>query len=217
MPGIQVTNFDGGKSNITYQNVPKQCPFCHKNITPRIFQGFTKSSFLEIVFQCPDDECGRIFTAFYSKNENNQFAVNSVSIGTFQEEEFSQNIKDLSKSFTEIYNQALKSESLKLNHLTGIGLRKALEFLIKDYLINNNPEKEEKIKKKFLGKCIDEYVDNQNIKEMSVRAAWLGNDETHYIKKWEDKDIGDLKKLIQITLHWIEMELLTKQYKEDMS
>jgi hypothetical protein len=51
---------------------------------------------------------------------------------------------------------------------------------------------------------------------MAERATWLGNDETHYVRKWEDKDINDLKILIKVTLHWIEMELLTEQYKTEM-
>ncbi len=48
------------------------------------------------------------------------------------------------------------------------------------------------------------------------RAVWLGNDQTHYLRKWEDKDLADLKRLIQLTLHWIEMDELTKKTLEDM-
>jgi hypothetical protein len=103
-----------------------------------------------------------------------------------------------------------------LTEICGIGYRKALEFLIKDYLISNLPDEEEHIKKKLLGKCINDYVENPNIKEMAKRAVWLGNDETHYIRRWENKDINDLKILIDITVHWIEMEVLTNKYKDDM-
>lgn len=30
------------------------------------------------------------------------------------------------------------------------------------------------------------------------RAAWLGNDETHYVRKWPEKDVKDLKSLNRI-------------------
>ncbi len=60
-----------------------------------------------------------------------------------------------------------------------------------------------------LAACIAKYVTNDRIKATAARAAWLGNDESHYVRKWEDKDLEDLKKLIQLTVHWIEMEELT--------
>jgi len=49
-----------------------------------------------------------------------------------------------------------------------------------------------------------------------VRAVWLGNDETHYLRKWEQKDLTDLKNLIGLTVHWIEMEELTETVMKDM-
>lgn len=77
-------------------------------------------------------------------------------------------------------------------------------------------EKEKEIKKTFLGKCIDVYVSNENIKQIAKRATWLGNDETHYEKIWKDKDLKDLKTLIQLTVKWIEMEETTKRAIKDM-
>ncbi len=47
-------------------------------------------------------------------------------------------------------------------------------------------------------------------------AAWLGNDETHYERRWVDKDVEDLRRLIDITCHWIEMNVLTAQYRQEM-
>jgi hypothetical protein len=52
-----------------------------------------------------------------------------------------------------------------------------------------------------LANCLSQYIDNVNIKSIGHRAIWLGNDETHYVRKWETKDLGDLKKLIDITFH----------------
>ncbi|GBF44630.1 hypothetical protein LPTSP2_39330 [Leptospira ellinghausenii] len=89
--------------------------------------------------------------------------------------------------------------------------------MIKDYLIIKTPEEEEKIRKELLGNSIKNRISDQNIKSCAERAAWLGNDETHYIKKWEDKDINDLKILLQLTVKWIEAEILTKSYLENMN
>jgi hypothetical protein len=43
-----------------------------------------------------------------------------------------------------------------------------------------------------------------------------GNDETHYVRQWEDKDITDLKTLIPPTVNWIETILLTRKYMQSM-
>ena len=115
-----------------------------------------------------------------------------------------------------IYNQAFSAEQYNLTEICGVGYRKALEFLIKDYLIINNPDETEKIQKKLLGSCISEYIDNTRLKSVAKRAVWLGNDETHYIRKWETKDLQDLKKLIELTLHWIEMETLSESLESEM-
>ena len=91
-----------------------------------------------------------------------------------------------------------------------------MEFLIKDYLIKKSSEKEKEIKKKSLGDCIKELIDNTRIKEIAKRATWLGNDETHYFRKWEDKDLEDLKRLIEITVHFITMEIESDRYMGEM-
>jgi hypothetical protein len=93
---------------------------------------------------------------------------------------------------------------------------KALEFLIKDYLCRLRPDDADEIKRVQLGPYIENYVDNEKVKSTAARAVWLGNDETHYLRKWEDKDLEDLKKLIQLTVHWIEMEELTDSVVKEM-
>jgi len=54
------------------------------------------------------------------------------------------------------------------------------------------------------------------VKDCVERAVWLGNDETHYVRKWEASDISDLKMLIDLTAHWMTSELLTERYLKDM-
>jgi hypothetical protein len=100
--------------------------------------------------------------------------------------------------------------------ICGPGYRKALEFLIKDYVIGSIPDKAAEVKRLLLGRCIQEYVGDGKVKLVAARAVWLGNDETHYERKWEDKDLNDLKTLIGLTVHWIEMDELTKKALKDM-
>jgi len=77
-----------------------------------------------------------------------------VSPNKAQQISFSETIIKVSPAFVEIYNQALAAESQNLTQLVGIGIRKALEFLVKDFAVRGKPEQEDEIRKEFLGKCI---------------------------------------------------------------
>ncbi|HKW51947.1 MAG TPA: hypothetical protein VJQ53_09460 [Candidatus Eisenbacteria bacterium] len=48
------------------------------------------------------------------------------------------------------------------------------------------------------------------------RATWLANDETHYERRWEDRDIKDVKNLVRLTVNAVENALLMAQYVQDM-
>ena len=91
-----------------------------------------------------------------------------------------------------------------------------MEFLIKEYLINQEPGNREVIEKKMLYPCIKDHVSDLRIKTVAERAVWLGNDETHYVRKWEGKNMEDLKRLIDLVVHWIEAEELTKAFELEM-
>jgi len=63
---------------------------------------------------------------------------------------------------------------------------------------------------------IREYVGSDQLKAVAERAAWLGNDETHYKRRWEDKDLTHLKTLVDLTIYWIEAEITTAEFIESM-
>lgn len=83
-----------------------------------------------------------------------------------------------------------------------MGYRKSLEFLIKDYCSYKFPSDIAKIQSMLLGQCINEYIDDDQIKKLSKVSVWIGNDETHYIRKFEDKDINNLKRFIDTTVYF---------------
>jgi len=207
---------DNGQLSI--DGYPNNCPFCHKSITPNVLQGHLRTVVLEVLLYCPDEECRKGFLGYYEYDSYYQCWVfnGQVTQGNIIGRDFSETIIEISDSFVTIYNQAYAAEQQNLTEICGVGYRKALEFLIKDYAILKVPTEKEKIEKKLLGTCISDYVDDTRIKSVAKRAAWLGNDETHYIRKWEGKNLEDLKKLIDLTVHWIEMETLTKSFETEM-
>jgi hypothetical protein len=130
--------------------------------------------------------------------------------------EIPENVRPLSPRFNVVYAQALAAESLYLEELTGVGLRKALEILVKDYAISRRPEDHKRIETQLLGQCIQEFLDDRYLRECAERATWLGNDETHYRRIWSGQDIDDLKRLIRLCLAWLNYALETERYVKQM-
>ena len=60
------------------------------------------------------------------------------------------------------------------------------------------------------------YIEDDRIQKVAERALWVGNDETHYLKIWKGKDLNDLLNLIDLTIHWIEIEHGTEKYQNEM-
>jgi len=67
-----------------------------------------------------------------------------------------------------------------------------------------------------IGKCINDHIEHEKIKELAKRAVWLGNDEAHFVRKWENKSIDDLKLLIELVVNWISHVLLTEKLINEM-
>jgi len=107
----------------------------------------------------------------------------------------------------EIYEQAYKSEMLGLDQLCGIGYRKSIEFLIKDFIIIQNLEAKDDVAKKQLSPCIKEFIQSKHIKSLAIACAWIGNDETHYTRKHEDYSLGHLKAFVGALVTYIDSEL----------
>jgi len=224
MPAL---NTDSG--SIPYDKFPDVCPICHHAIAPT-FVHATLSTLqdkigvlMDAAFKCTRHTCARMFIGRYNRpsTQGNKatgtFKLQASVPLEFEKPSVYSEIVELSPGFCDVYCQATAAEKYQLDQISGVGYRKALEFLIKDYCIHKNPDKKDSIQSKFLGSCIKEFIDDQNIKVCAERAAWLGNDETHYIRKWDDKDISDLKILIELTIGWVRNNVLTEKYLKEMN
>jgi hypothetical protein len=195
---------------------PELCPICNHYIAPQYLMIHKKgNNITEILCGCPRVQCNSLFFAVYEYQEpfyefRYYYPESKVN------KEFPEEVSILSPSFVEIYNEAYHAEQEGLGLIAGVGYRKALEFLIKDYSISINPDEKEKIEKMLLKQCVDKYIDYHEIKEMAKLAILIGNDETHYVRKFENKDIQDLKKLIDLTVYFLSMTLKAKRYTEEI-
>jgi hypothetical protein len=169
--------------------------------------------------------CGNILVATYTIETKGWGGLRAQLVSGppehyFEVQQFDAPICAISPTFCAIYNEAKHAEHCGLLRICGAGYRKALEFLIKDYLIRHkfvgNRALAKEIATAPLATCIDKYIDDKGIQDAAHRAAWLGNDETHYVRKWTDKDLEDLKDLIAITVSWIALHVRLRGHLKSM-
>ncbi|MEB3121850.1 MAG: hypothetical protein VKL41_11590 [Snowella sp.] len=201
---------------------PEQCPRCHRSIEPifihaTVMEGLNRS---QVNWRCPSPKCQELFIATYSSNFPNsyQYDLTEIEPRKGQRKSWPDCIGILSPMFVTIYDQAIEAEAMKLDQLVGMGLRKALEFLITDYVASEHPTEKEKIYKPdlSLSQRINNYIKDAKIKDCAKRAVWLGNDETHVTRRWKALDIEHLKRLIRLTVNYIDSELTSKEYIASM-
>jgi hypothetical protein len=214
-----------GHTNVRLEGVPDICPRCHRNVHPKAKNStiLRERDLCQTIWRCTHQKCQELFIATYAStgrftpDRKPIFDLTGTEPWSPRHVDFPKTVIEISPTFIEIYNQAIAAESQGLSQLVGIGLRKSLEFLIKDFACHEHPDEEQPIRAKLLGACIAEYVIDPNIKECARRAAWLGNDEAHYTRKWETRDVSDLKLLVRLTVNWIDNALLTKKYIAEMN
>jgi len=105
-------------------------------------------------------------------------------------------LSEVSPRFAKIWGQACEAEHRGMDEISGPGFRKALEVLVKDYLVWREPDGDrERTIQASLSACI-KRIGDEAIEQYAERAAWLGNDQVHYEQKHTAHDVGSLKLLI---------------------
>jgi hypothetical protein len=217
---ISAPDSHGNAVAIVLRNFPDECPICHTSLHPGYVSAIYSNAAtpcVHVAFRCTKPPCGSLFIGIYRQAGDGRYDLTRTAPVTPLKQTFPKEIEEVSPVFVEIHNQSNVAESLQLHQLTGIGLRKALEFLVKDYAAHLKPQETGVIRAAPLAQCIQQYIDDPKVKQCAKLAAWLGNDETHYTRKWEDKDVTDLKLLIKLTVNWIESSMLTERYAAEMS
>ena len=213
-------------TTITSLEIPDVCPHC-KRLVVLAFGNLTfnrQREEIQAVFFCSYQECAGIVMGYYSIDMTGFGRLKNTEPPLLTENEVPDFAKELSPNFVSIYKEASEAQARGLEQIAGPGFRKAGEFLIKDYaksLITETDEAkkqemEKAIETKFVGKVVDEFIGDIRVQKVARRVFWIGNDETHYLRKWTDKDIGDLLTLIKLTLDWMEIERLSAKYEDDM-
>lgn len=200
------------KRNIAIQNqayvvdAPDECPVCHRYSEVVFIAGdmVEMGQGVQVIFRCGFQGCRVYFICSYGPRPSPQIlAVRPLKPpGSV----FPETISKLSPMFVSIFKEADEAKHLGLKQIAGPGYRKAFEFLIKDYAKSLAPGKEKEIEAKFSGAVVTEFISDARIQAVARRCLWLGNDETHYLRKWTDHDVEDLVVLIRLTTSWVEID-----------
>ena len=204
-------------SHLSYlDSLPDICPICSYAIEPHYILIYEKDEHItELFCGCPRDSCGALFTTVY-EGEQDWFEEIRKYPNSRTNTHFPPEVIEISPNFVKVYNQAEFAEKEGLDLICGVGYRKSLEYLIKDFSCNQFQSETEKIEKMPLQQCIQRFIEQPDIKDMAERAVWLGNDETHYVRKWANQDVKDLKNLIDLTVYFLSMQLKAEKYKNEM-
>lgn len=199
-----------------YIDKPNICPYCKWGTDSKIeaisepFKQADGKITFAVLFRCT--VCGKYFFRAYIDNGTNvavslDYQPTSLTISVPEE------VKKISPKFADIYTQALTAEAHGLSDVTGMALRKSIEFLVKDYLINYKKLDSIAIKKDPLARAISK-IENPRIKNLAKVSTWLGNDETHYEKVWKSKDVSHMKLFISALIYFISLELVSDEAEE---
>jgi len=216
-----------GEMQLMYMNfevqVPNKCPICQigidmsmgNNLNYHDMHNDSKTFNIISVHSCP--HCHNGFVVMHHMKMRKDDCVEtsqSVYPTTASNLQIDEDIRQISPEFYEIYNQCLIAKNYGLNQIYGMGFRKALEKLVKDYSIYIHPEDEEWIrtnKEATLHKCIEKYFKDSEAKTALMACKWLGNNETHYENCNDEQDLRLFEDLIEDTLYHIHREIRHKQ------
>ena len=201
-----------GRIKLDFPNI---CPHCGRTMSPELVSqtdsndGYDdKDPRFALTFRCSFDDCKKYFSVEYAKQYDSKAEPIKYNYRPPISVDIPEKVRLLSPMFADIYTQSITGEVEGLDLIAGVGFRKSAEFLIKDYAIHKNPDQQSKIEKQPLMQVINTHlVDFPKLQSLAKAVAWIGNDETHYTRKHGDKDLDDLKRFINSTVHFVAADL----------
>ena len=189
---------------------PRYCPIC---LTPQ--EGRHEESRLwnlgkgkyygTVMYTC--SSCNKRYLVTYNldiTNKTGKFSSFHPALAVTYENDL---LKSVSTKFISVYSQALRAELAGDIDLAGMGYRKALECLLKDFAITELSADGETVEKLSLYDVIGKYYD-RDIQASADVVRILGNDYTHYESKHPETDFKVLKKYMEIFIALIETKIL---------
>jgi hypothetical protein len=203
-----LTDFTGHGASRRFGDLPETCPLCHHHVDPRRLTAHATSqdnTAVDFTFQCPRADCRRVFIGRYRVGPDGEFDLVSVEPRAVRRESVAGEVEAFSPAFVEVYGQAQEAEARGHRELAAIGLRRALELLVKDFAAAQDPDREDEVRHATLAECIARFVDDPHLQACAARAFLAAGDA-------DGAGLADLKVLVRLTVNWIESVLLERSY-----
>ncbi|MDD6906317.1 hypothetical protein ACQRC6_06450 [Peptoniphilus sp. SGI.035] len=188
--------------------VPSNCPYCgqiaHSSYISNASLEFDQNSKYFII-ALQSNCCDKIYIASYLFEYKTQQFTFLNFYPSQNPNPLPENIANISPRFVSMYSQALASERNNHFELAACGYRNSIEILIKDYAIKVLKENPEEVVKKSLFKAIEDYLPKDLLNTADV-VRILGNDNTHYLRKYKDIDFPKLKNYLEIFIGQIDTQ-----------
>lgn len=185
--------------------IPETCPVCGHDIELIKVKWVHARNSNFYMCSCPRKQCRAVFVyALDNSGEIKSFPDSDLTNG------ISKSVLGTFPDFKEIYLQARQAEMFNLDSMYGMAYRRALEFLVKGYLIKFGIKTEEEAYDMQLHSAID-LLDNKDIQYLARASSWLGNDQAHTVKKWPEYDVDDLKSFIVAFASFVSFKINAKK------
>lgn len=191
-------------------DIPIVCPNCNYSVQPIIIDcrliNFSNDKKL-LVISYKGNCCSNPFYATY---EYSNYKASLLDVYPHLKPAIlPKNIKELSPRFVNLYEQSYTAEQNNHLELAGSGYRNSIEVLIKDFAIKKLSAPKDDVCKMKLYDAIGTYLKEVNIDTSAADVIRvLGNDYTHYQRKYDDIDFVVVKKYLEIFIQQIETKLL---------
>lgn len=215
-------------------DLPSICPICSQtfgkfikpiSVVGDLVEGGLKSHVLAI-YHCVN--CNHVFSV-YCLVKSDTVALDEIENGSAEDVKkhvicenfqyfpdlrgssvFSEFVQSNFPDFVRLFVESEKAENCGLFGVCGAGYRRSLEFLVDSYVRKFCSNVPNGFSDMSLSQKISKGIDDEDIKLLASRAAWLGNDMTHVIRKHGDYSLDDMKNFIMTFVRLCE----AKQYVE---
>lgn len=209
---MSVTKMQLKFNNISKSSdVPLECPYCGKVIefTQRGYSSLDINIYnTYYIFLLYSKCCDKNSVASYRHDKKNKIIEFLSMYPNPKPSVLPDSIHVLSPRFITLYADSEYTYSKNMFELAGSGFRNALEILIKDFAINELNEDSKEVSKKSLFDAIESYLPDPKLKKAADVVRILGNDYTHYDRKYNQYDIDLLKVYLDIFIKRIDAEYL---------
>ena len=161
-------------------DLPDICPWCDKGISPILLAKTRAAEGNEFGFIVACPVCKHLFLSLHTIHQEDWGGLSSQRASSppfrLPAQPIPPEIKQHYPDFYQIYEQASVAEIGGLDKICGMAYRKALEILVKQYLIQQTPDNEEELLNEPLGRSIAR-IHFEKIRNLAKAISWIGNDQ----------------------------------------